>query len=554
MKGNIMAWLRRWWGWGVFVALLVGVGAGLHAVLPPQPRLRVEGRGIGISDDGGKLYTLDTTENGGPIGPLAEWDTRTGQVLRLIGHHQKYTPGEFSPDHSRWICFDKEQTIARIFDLRDGSEKVVDLKSAAEAVTDKVLPINSVRLSHIIQNRWACFSIEGGGKWVVRKHPPADLVGGVYLACIVDLASGKVVYRAQTGGLLGVAEDPPVLLHLGPAGDVCAFNFADMTRRSLPESSVFLGMSADGSVFATQERDLAGDTFTVQVWDSATLARKHLLPGLAAQRRVIFSPDKQRLAMMTGGDADALIWDLATEKKRFALPCRAGRLRDFVFSPDGCWLAGCDPNHSSVLVIFNLETGEEQFRIELDNLAGSLRFLDRRHIFIERGGLPFFIGRRKGEQMIPILVQLPHDRSDGKGCRILSHARRSDDFHASDDGRFALRTGIAQSVEDRWLDQVRKRLAEWIPALAVDEQHEWSLVDLRTGRESRSIASHDWVSGFFSKDGSTLVMRHRGESATSVWDVPLPRPWRWIVGVPTALGAGLLGVRFAWRRWRAKPA
>jgi hypothetical protein len=55
------------------------------------------------------------------------------------------------------------------------------------------------------------------------------------------------------------------------------------------------------------------------------------------------------------------------------------------------------------------------------------------------------------------------------------------------------------------------------------------------------------------QDGSFAITMHgQGDHALlRRWDLPQPKPWAWIIGLPLALGAALLGLR-AW--WARRPA
>ena len=126
-----MAFVVRWWGWAVFVALLAGVGAATHALVPVLPRMQIDGkRFIGISADGKSLFTLDFDQKERTSNvPLRVWDTQTGLVARAISPNLSYVNGErlvFSPDHSWLLHFPWPGEVIRV-DMSSGAEVALDL-------------------------------------------------------------------------------------------------------------------------------------------------------------------------------------------------------------------------------------------------------------------------------------------------------------------------------------------------------------------------------------------------------------------------------------------
>ena len=78
--------------------------------------------------------------------------------------------------------------------------------------------------------------------------------------------------------------------------------------------------------------------------------------------------------------------------------------------------------------------------------------------------------------------------------------------------------------------------------------------DPATGAELCRIDDADADPMAITPDGSALILYQRanadGESAVICYDVPAARSWRFILGIPMALGIVLLTLRFGWRRIR----
>ncbi len=544
-----MAWLRRGWGWAVFVALLVGVGAMLHAVLPPQPRMRVEGAiGVAISDDGGTLYTLDwSVEKEFVKPPLQVWDTSAGRLLRSfpqdlkIANHLLW----FSRDHS-WLVLTKRDGSATLLNLLDDSMSTLDLEAIARDGEPDITLEQRFREPSFVQNRWVCFGLESQG---IRRRINDEFFDAHVLA-VVELASGKVVHRVPISKFLGVVQNPPLCLFCGPTGRVSALDLANGTTKILPESAEFLKISPNHAVLATKEKDAKDPS--LHVWDAATLTLRQRLPALGAKREIRFSPDNQRLVIVGQKEPNVEIWDIDSGKRRFVLPCKMWMfiegIEPIAFSADSQRLAACHLTEPNVVLVFDLESGAECARVDFGGQFFAATFLDSHRLMMD--DYSSFIVNDWPVQT-PKIVKLPLENSGDTESRILLHLRRGEEFFPSPDGAFGLRVAHARRDGDRWLDKMRRRVAEWVPALADKAAWEATLLDLRTGEATATITFPHQVAGFFSKDSSTMFLTHHEGNhvvATTVWDVPAPRPWLWIVGVPAALGAGLLGVRAAWRR------
>jgi hypothetical protein len=83
-----------------------------------------------------------------------------------------------------------------------------------------------------------------------------------------------------------------------------------------------------------------------------------------------------------------------------------------------------------------------------------------------------------------------------------------------------------------------------------------TVLEANTGRELVRMEHEQTEYAIISDDGSTLVTAHRdldGAMTLRVWDVPLRRSWKWIIGIPATLLTLVLAARW-WRTRRKGPS
>ena len=101
-------------------------------------------------------------------------------------------------------------------------------------------------------------------------------------------------------------------------------------------------------------------------------------------------------------------------------------------------------------------------------------------------------------------------------------------------------------------DKFERLLLRWFPVKVADwsdEENQVIVVDLQEQR----VASHlelsgvnDYLTAFLTPDARILVTGHGGnpaEACVQCWELPIRKPWLWILGPPLILGA----VPFAWK-------
>src|SRR5438552_11825030 len=123
---------RRLIGSSLFVLALTGVGAGVYAMAPPQPRwVRAEAP-MGVLDAGDGRLAAFSTENGDACGPLRLLDAATGQeVDQFLTTGEKFRAYHHSEDGRYFIAVtngaDAESSRIRTVDLREQREWHVDV-------------------------------------------------------------------------------------------------------------------------------------------------------------------------------------------------------------------------------------------------------------------------------------------------------------------------------------------------------------------------------------------------------------------------------------------
>ncbi len=573
-----MAFVVRWWGWAVFVALLAGVGAATHALVPVLPKLRLEGKmPVAITDDGATLFTMDMEQNqtlvGLPpvwwvVGPLRVWDMGSGRKSRSVGYDLRWNDQRntelFSPDHN-WIVYTTENGVANLVDLRTGEATNIDVNDLARKSLMKPLAEGEklrYRSSFQGQNRY------------VFIHAGIELYNEAHFT-IVELSSGKVSYQASTDHFIGLAKEPPVCLYRNDEKRICAFNLATGTLKQTADSYYVLASSPGGSRIALIQEGMPRIDKKVEIRDAATLELQHHFSIHNGESRItiekhwyhggLFSPDNRLLFSLCQWSDKYDVWEIATGKRVFTLPF--SRKIDFskCISPDSSWIALPELPGKKRLLFFDLKTGEKHGELDTSEIDGPHLswFLDDRRVTLEHsrmGRSPLTANR----VALAEIVAIQPDRHGEEFTRVLFRPKAEKQPYSlwvSKTTSLAAKTLVndPKSRPVRWIDEMKRKLHEWIPALvAAREDCEITAFDLTTGAELGGFRHRSVEECIFAEGNPTLVTFDSADADhprwTCVWDLPLRKPWRWVVGVPLALGAVLLGVRWTWRRWRAQPA
>src|SRR5262249_3276039 len=121
-------------------------------------------------------------------------------------------------------------------------------------------------------------------------------------------------------------------------------------------------------------------------------------------------------------------------------------------------------------------------------------------------------------------------------------------FQRTADSRFFLVHEVARHADpDR--DSLESIRRDWLPDTILPKGPRdgfVSVVDLVEARETVRLTFRDAVKPVLSEDGQTLLMLHEGdgEHVLHCWDVPLQKPWRWVLGPPLCLAGVLFGLQY----------
>ena len=302
--------------------------------------------GLGLSPDGTMAVCGEVLRRGAPeattIFTAKVWDVGTGKIKqRLRGHADNITSAAFSRDGSKIVTASRDGA-AHVYEL--GNEKpVIRLGNFGH-------PVISARFSP--DDRMV---LTAGAEGAVR---------------LWDVVSNRPIATARM-------QQQESLLAIAPRGGWLATRYAQKRKRSSrnvvlrnlvqPDARIELdGKQAldDDAVFSDDGAYLAVDTEKKGpvVWNTATHEYLGKIDGLAfGNRQFMFSPDGRFLAL-TGrfhdnGEDTLQIWSVDPFKKRYGCDELTMYASCFCFSADSRFLAAC--SFDAVLRIWDLESGTE---------------------------------------------------------------------------------------------------------------------------------------------------------------------------------------------------
>ncbi|MEW2527594.1 NB-ARC domain-containing protein, partial [Streptomyces sp. NPDC047071] len=164
---------------------------------------------------------------------------------------------------------------------------------------------------------------------LINRWPPPDLPDPALLRTLTDHREGVRAMAFNPGGtrLATVGNDGAVQIW-DPATGATPHTLPGRPRGEVRA----VAFCPDGTLLVT-----AHYFGTVEIWDPATAAKPHTLVGHRA-RVVALSPDGAFLAT-AGDDGVVRIWDSVTGATLHTLPGPIGRVTAMAFSPDGAFLA-----------------------------------------------------------------------------------------------------------------------------------------------------------------------------------------------------------------------
>ncbi|MBI3412091.1 MAG: WD40 repeat domain-containing protein [Planctomycetes bacterium] len=524
--------LLRFWPKLVAASFLVAVAAILYQIAPMEPRWRV------------------TWVEKGMDAPEFYWDTQ-GPKVRLLWNPKKHFPPE-PRLLARETVFD-----LKVLDLRDGREQGRHgcSTNGERQIWDLVYSEdgrNGIYRSGDIQDWWVDFAtgkeklldprLTGQDDLFARSFSPA---GKYYFIFVWDW-----VAHEQRNSLLAFRNGTNELLLDRPIA-------ADTFQAGFVREDQIL-FSAKGAESATI------------IWD-LTLARETARFPFTA-RSFILSSDRNRIAFRVNTFPGWELWDISDLARPNRLRLMKGHLFYCGFSPDArIWSFWNDEN---ILEIWDAESGKTLHELTLTG-AGSWHHCfspDSRRLGVishDDGQRVFhFVDPWKGrilwEHPIDLglnCIEQPLITADSRRV-ILSHDNAYH-FLDAENGRTLAQfpnkwaCGVRQLSADHRLLLIPHGIPDvepdqsWITVVweyflpRVTYRRPVSVIDMETFETVFALDEHPvpCIYPSLSPDGNMLLVAgvsHEGECSLTCWDVPGRKPWRWIMGIPAALGLLLL--------------
>lgn len=561
---------RRVLGWSAFALLLAGLACALDVVLPPEPRWVVRGafESGGITPDGKTYVTrisngidfadlndaVASTEPPVMTGPVQYWDIATGkEIASVLGERGPVWQVACSSDFHQLAAIapcanDAGRTELRWIDLAAGSERRTVLERALVPWQPRISP-------------------NGALLFLEDMRDPSE---GVYLydtASLRPVAQAKDPSRLRPSWTWSPDGNALYLCRPGTTGNasLCRVAADGETTIALNGADDLVAISPDGKKLLTWS-SVTDDTFLL--WDLPSGTRRGVIPVGAMRpesRGPTFTPDSRTL-LITMADKDQGgtlgIWDVDSAKWLAKLPFAGSRapcflwpnavvlheneqrlscyrLRPFakLWQHDGKtpWAVDFFPESGRVVMLsLGDESGAEvQRRLVMSAAHGG----DRLQLLDAHTGEPTLD--------VALDAQANHSwLSRGRHLILVTGYNRSFE-----------RGAIREFIEDNLL-------SPFVPNLqgGFDVSTTVRVFDIPTGTERcRFNIDHAAIGAeALTPDGETLVLLQpaspTGTAAVMCYDVPPRRLWRFILGIPSALGAVLIMGRFGWRRFRQRRA
>jgi hypothetical protein len=503
------------------VGVLAAIGLGAFHVVRHRPRCVITGpyAVIHVKADGSKFLTLHP-EGLGLRAPLHRWDVHTGTAEFKVGEDERVRHQLVSPDGRCAALLLGDRTV-RFVDLEAGEEWRID---EIENVYDFHFSSNS---------RWiAVLTLTGRPNYFIdiAQHKVAMRSDGLHLS----LASGKPVIFGDR-----------VLLSIGFGCELWDLNSGRRLGKLPVDSSDALA-SADGRFQATgrfDPRSLANFLRPVNpnkrrgidVWelpDFRLCFRREAAPPCSCQ--ALFSPNCQSVLLVWADRQPSVeMLDAATGRLLWSSNVKSAMKAEF--SPDN---ALCYVTSGSQVTMLDAVTGrvlwERTGWEEMRFVAGGGSVLHRENL---RWNSLIILDSRTGRTRVP------------EGLEGTVHALSAD-----------------RQVVALWATFPRQRLPEFLetalakiwPQRFANQARGALVIDCATGEELFRVATDERLQQryFLSDTGHTLItsefLEHPNQMRIRVWDVHATRAWLWSVGVTSALGLGLLGLRWVWRQRRVQ--
>ncbi len=563
---------RRVLGWSLFALVFAGLAWVLYAWLPPEPRWVLRGpfEHGGITPNG-KMYITRTVKGNDlqnlqdlhddvlvapelplPVGPVQYWDIATGeQVEQVLGDRGPVWHVGFSTDCKQLAAVAPATAGAIRCELR-----YLDLTAGCERHTVFDRP-------RAPQATWQPWISPGGGLMLLQDWN--DLSQEVY---VYETASLRLLASATHPQGSGISwkwtpDGNAVYLYTADANDDASLRRIASDGESmtcLKGAGECLTLSPDGKIL------LSSSLHRLLLWDLPAGTRRGTIPLDGDDWRAnqaSFTPDGRTLVIQTGNRlaSNTLgVWDVNAARWLGRVPFMLG---------DGPRLVG--PN--AVVV------REAYGRLAAYQLRPFARLWQYEAKQVHAGEVMPAVGR------LIALSPMPRSRYMDIPGRLIKSEARGDRLLLLDtrSGAPILDFALDAEAVHSWLSRgkyllvhtAHDRPSERGPIRAFIEDHLLSLLiamrpdpfartssvrvfDVTTGGQRCDLkcAHIGEAAAALTQDGQALVLHQaasltgRSDAVAICYDIPPRRPWRFILGIPLALGAMLLAARFGWRRIR----
>jgi hypothetical protein len=539
--------------WVLFALALAGLAIALHTWLPPDPRWSVRGfvGEIALTPDGSRIAVWRAEsgrwQRSELRSPLTIHDADTGAVRGTF-----FTAEE---TYAAWAQSEDGRYLAAL--AADGTVLIADSESTTEWHADRSDP--------------------AAGQQFLRFAPD-----GEYLAVMDQRASIRLLHT-RTGRLF----------------------------RSFPatfDSRFFLPAFCHHGDFFVWE-DLRGANWVgngeLRIWDMRTdklagVLKRATCLAISANGKTLFAAQKE------GDDCNfsrIVVWDVVAGRPRCHIDTFSAGRMGMALSRDeriaALWTAWPDASSEAV----DPNKGEGRGYVEFLDLC-TCRQIARLEITM-MGQQGVFSADGKHFLLAPLPEVILFDPSNGQ--ERWRHARTRRDFsawgfrftansstvswHEPGDGtvfRCAETGEVRHSLPDKTWGAAPPQgaaapdrlllvssnkgqfwgptpgpwdyvLRLWKPANVVQlpspPPEAIRVMDTRNFEPIFALGERGVDRAMLSSDGLMLVTVHdtaNGEQLLRCYDVPSPRPWRWALGIPLALGVLLPSLRAGWRRWRRR--
>ncbi len=538
--------------WGLFLLALATVGAGLYVTLPPEPRWEVTQGRSGVFMTGGDSITVFPEVEGGITGPVRLLDAGTAsEVARFLADAPTCPMRAYSDDGRYLVALvnsgQPNTWHVRGIDLPEQREWQAEVRAGRfqPALFSPRCDFVAMRLDEQ-DDKEQSYAVHDtrSGRRVARVHIPAiadetafSRDGSAFIVHYHDQDKERHVRAVSTQTGKEATLDGGRSLAVAPAGRCLIADRGD--------DGIWVGDLADGSwrycldgarlPVAEKQRQ---EDLLLQQHDRLLV---HYLGAVRIHYRTKRGGFAQRWpGLGRRGRRAQVIWDA------FSLIDRVGTRGDTaMFSPDAqrvLWRTGRE-KASPQFVCYDPQTGKPLWRRTWPVPPADTRFTpDSRYIVV---------------RLVQAGTAEVLDAATGAAVRTIALPELTGhDAALRCDGRTLCTAVALPEPEPSWLEA---KIREWLPdrpepapqmvvrvfdfatgaplgEALIDETGDWWLTD-----DHRSL-----IAVYHDTDDSGAVV----ETVIQGWDIPPRRPLRWIVGVPMALGIGLLSLRYGWRRWR----